>query len=404
MSNILQTSCGQLARAIFLIFGSGLAILTSPNSVLANGGFDATSQPGQENNQGAPDELLCKNCPPSNGFAPLTPPSGFDPLTASSSVLSFYGIPPRPDPVKAPSAYAMWKRIVTAPATRITPELQPLDLYHGPNRAIATVGTPVNGVTPATSGNWSGYVVADSNDPFRQNNTIVEAVTEFIVPYVHQPSGTCTLSFEIAGSWVGFDGATGIGSTTSTDVLQAGVSAAANCLFGQVLSQSYFAWFEWFPLNSVQISNFPVRRGDDVFIEVWTTSPTQGFAFVYNVSTQKSVTIAISPPAGVSLTGDSVEWIVEAPTTSRGQSALPAYSAIPMEDCFATIFSQFPTIYAPGNTPEGAIYSVTMLNQHGAAISDAYTTPANVLTYVDPQNSTNGRLGSAVWFLYNPHP
>jgi hypothetical protein len=59
------------------------------------------------------------------------PPAGFDPNTASDKELTRYGFPPRPDPEKAPEAYAHWRKLVSVPRIA-NPTLQQTTIYNGP--------------------------------------------------------------------------------------------------------------------------------------------------------------------------------------------------------------------------------------------------------------------------------
>lgn len=47
-------------------------------------------------------------------------------------------------------------------------------------------------------------------------------------------------------------------------------------------TSTYNIWCEWFPNSEVDVINMPVSAGDEVFTEVWHTSPTQGVAFIVN--------------------------------------------------------------------------------------------------------------------------
>ena len=47
-------------------------------------------------------------------------------------------------------------------------------------------------------------------------------------------------------------------------------------------SPYYSAWYEWYPYGEVRISSLPVAAGDDIFVEVWHTSSTQGYAYLVN--------------------------------------------------------------------------------------------------------------------------
>jgi len=63
-------------------------------------------------------------------------PSGFDPRTASDEELRRYGLPPRPDPHKAPEAYSRWQALVSVPR-KANPKLQPTTIYNGPAQSAS---------------------------------------------------------------------------------------------------------------------------------------------------------------------------------------------------------------------------------------------------------------------------
>ena len=69
------------------------------------------------------------------------PPAGFDPLTASDKELTRYGFPPRPDPEKAPEAYAHWQKLVSVPRIA-NPTLQQTTIYNGPAQHVPTKREP----------------------------------------------------------------------------------------------------------------------------------------------------------------------------------------------------------------------------------------------------------------------
>jgi hypothetical protein len=82
-----------------------------------------------------------------------------------------------------------------------------------------------------------------------------------------------------------------------------------------------------------------------VVVEVWSTSPTAGNAFLVNLSTQKYVSIQLTAPDGVQLTGGSAEWITERPSLSGIPTTLTNYVSEYISGAFAA--DNNGTTYAP---------------------------------------------------------
>ncbi len=333
---------------------------------------------------GPPKEVICDTCG-RYGYSPISPRANFDPLNASPAALDLYGFPPRPDPHQAPQAYAIWKEVVTANVTRITPVLVPTKMHSGPAR-ISSVSRPTqNGPTSVTSTNWSGYAINDTNNPFKATNTTIFA--RYVVPFVQQPYGTCSQTNYWDFMWVGIDG------WGTPDVLQAGVGAATNCSSGLSV-KSYFAWYEWYPAYAIEISNFPISPGDLVYVYVWTTSTTQGHTYIVDYTDNKAVSVDFGAPTGTQLAGNSLEWIVEAPTVGGTQALLANYVAQGWYNAYATVPSGSSTkTYTPGLNPTGYIYNIT-LQENSTDASYAYTTSNNDLTY-----GSSHLLGTGLWFF-----
>jgi hypothetical protein len=292
-------------------------------------------------------------------FTYASPPSGFDPLTASDDRLAAYGFPPRPDK-NAEGPYAAWEKAMKASKHRVVPVLKVTNRYHGPNIAVGKVED-----ASATSSNWSGMVDTTSVTSYGPSS-IVDIGSEFVVPVAAQANGVCTGGWDYSSSWVGIDG----WNANAPDVLQAGTESDAYCS-GGVTNANYDAWFEWFPYPETVISGFSVPPGTDMWVRVWSTTATAGHAYLLNYNTNTAVTIAFSAPPGTNLIGNSAEWIVERPGLgSGGLATLTNY----VSDYFSGSFASaetcgnfgFCTFYSP-ITP-GAI-AVTMLDNSGSPIS-----------------------------------
>jgi hypothetical protein len=311
--------------------------------------------------------------PPRGVIFPPMPLAGFDPVTASDQDLKFYGFPPRPDVTTNPSAYAHWHRMLSASKTRITPVVRETNVYHGPPRSLSpathkplfTQGSLTNpSVTNSTllgSQNWSGYAdVYSSSAPFLGTNSWVSA--EWVIPLAQQAPGTCSGGWEYSAQWLGFDG------INSNDVLQAGSTASAYCN-GSTTASDYNLWFEWYP-NPESTINLTVNPGDLIGVEVWYAGNQTGGTYWINYNTGVSTLMGFSAPTGTTFVGNSIEWIVEAPTVSGSQSILANYTAVPWDFAWGnstTTGAIYEPSYAPG--ADGTAYDIEMINTSDTVIS-----------------------------------
>lgn len=292
------------------------------------------------------------------------PPKDFVASTASDDDLARYGFPPRPDQRSHPKEYAVWQRIVAGQSSRIIPNLVQTQNRHGPAKIVAEAKTGATTIA-TTSTNWSGFAVVDSSNPFRSAGSQVGALIEV-------PKGFCNNIAANGGHssiWVGIDG------YGSNDVLQTGITADLSCPGGQIAQH---AWFEWFPNYEIAISNMPISPGDVFSADVWIAGG-KAFIGIENRNTNASFTLALDPPSGVTLVGNSVEWIVERYEINNKLQQLPNYYSVMMTDVLALTY---PTpnqlnVYYPGSSPTGVIYDITMLDDNGNPESTGYLVPYN---------------------------
>jgi hypothetical protein len=295
------------------------------------------------------------------------PPAGFDPITSSDAELAYNGFPPRPNQSAQPKAYATWVRAMKASKTRAVPKLEQTTILHGPIKP----GTPANPTAveyalPAAqasntsySYNWSGYVDFSGATSYG-SSSFYYLVNDFVVPVAEQAFGACTGGWDYGSAWNGIDG------WGSPDVLQAGIEFDAYCssFLGVTQRASYYsAWYEWYPYGEVRIGGFPIAPGDDMFVEVWHTSSTQGYAYLVNYNNNQAVEVGFTAYPGYALVGNSAEWVVERPTVGGSLATLTNYIMDPFWDAYAYTegYSKFFDIDEA--TP------VDMLDNNGAVIS-----------------------------------
>jgi Peptidase A4 family len=305
--------------------------------------------------------------PPVNGVSAVEPPPpGYDAEASSAAVNASFKLPPEPDPTKAPRTHEAWSRAVRAARNREAVTILPTTILHGPAKNKSrTAGDEANGTSTSSTLNWSGTSVVNGT------TANLEAVTAlFIVPTAHQALGQCADGWDYASLWPGIDGNGGPGGS---DVLQAGVNVNAFCAGNNVTQNQYYPWIEWYPYAETQVSSPTINPGDLVFIEVWSVSQTQGYAYFYNYSTDISGEYALTAPAGTVVYGSSVEWVVERPTVGSSFANLTNYIAAPWAEGVAWNYANpSPTTYSMGGNPSvGTLEQITMLDSSGNPISAA---------------------------------
>ncbi len=258
------------------------------------------------------------------------PPAGFDPINASDQDLQFYGFPPRPNQATDSDAYVAWAKAMRASKTRVVPQLVQTGILHGSLTAHQDRNaTAVKNAVPPPSPHENGLVTTSMTGYYVQSGATSYGSSSyyfiesyFVVPVAQQRSG-CSGGWEFASAWDGLDG------FGSPDILQAGVEFDAYCaLAGLSKSTYYSAWYEWYPYGEVRIGGFPVAPGNDIFVEVWHTSPTQGYAYLVNYTTNQSVVVGFTAYPGYPLRGNSAEWIVEDPGALINFGWIPFWNAV----------------------------------------------------------------------------
>jgi hypothetical protein len=85
----------------------------------------------------------------------------------------------------------------------------------------------------------------------------------------------------------------------------------------------------------VRISGLPITPGDDLFVEVWHTSSTQGYAYMVNYNNNQAVEVGFTAYPGYPLVGNSAEWVVERPSVGGSLANLTNYIMDPFWDAYA---------------------------------------------------------------------
>jgi hypothetical protein len=161
--------------------------------------------------------------------------------------------------------------------------------------------------------NWSGYA-ATATTPF------VAAQSTFTQPAVSCPvAGAWTLF------WVGFDG------FNNNTVEQAGT--AAQCGSGTNPQPTYYAWWEMYPTNTIQMMPITIKVGDNIQATVsYTASNAQYSLGVSDLTNKAHYTQMAYCAPGLTCDRQSAESIVERPSVGGVYTPLAKWGTMTLSN------------------------------------------------------------------------
>jgi hypothetical protein len=237
-------------------------------------------------------------------------PEGFDPLCASPEQLELYGFPPRPDKAKHAKHAARWEKLMLRRFKIVPPIFKIID-----RGCIPLARRMLKTAESSTSSNSCGAVITSTN--------FTEVWGEWIVPNPF-PSSSGEKTYP-SWAWIGIDSGLVAGTGQQVDV-----SSSSGTTRGA------WAWYEWYPALSVEISNFTVSFGDTIDCCVWATSDTTSTIRMSNWGSNVTTSFSITAPSGTTLQGDSVGWIMQGPDDGDGsQYAMPNIQTTFFSHCYA---------------------------------------------------------------------
>ncbi|KAF9050897.1 peptidase A4 family-domain-containing protein [Rhodocollybia butyracea] len=185
--------------------------------------------------------------------------------------------------------------------------------------SAAKVTTNEFAVQEELSSNWAGAIlIADTA-------TYVSVTGTFTVPNVLTDNDNV---MECAAAWVGIDGSTGCEGA----ILQTGIDF---CVASDEKTQSFDAWYEFFPADVNFFDGFPLSVGDSITATATVFTPTSGSLTLINNS--KDVTMSVNVTSSTaSLCQTNAEWIIEDYTSDP---ELPNWGTVTFTDAFATTLS-----------------------------------------------------------------
>lgn len=252
-----------------------------------------------------------------------TPPSSFDPLTASPDSLKKYGFPEKPSD---PNELATWNEHMKHAKNFIAPQLQIVTdhgHYQKPKLDKTTPSATVN------SGNWSGYKVEPN-----LGSAFTKISGDFFVPNV---SSSTVDSYEC--SWVG------LGGWNSTHLIQAGTeSDLTTHWYGN--TTNYYVWTEQLPDQPTEqkVSNFPVSPGDQMYVHIEYATHVDGSGntvgnttFYIENLTQSNYTYWVTSSVNAinDYDGSTAEWVDERPTVGGSLPNLAKFGSVNWTNLYA---------------------------------------------------------------------
>jgi hypothetical protein len=268
------------------------------------------------------------------------PPPGFDPRNASPQDLDKFFLPPRPDSVRAPHAFANWYRAMSPPLIFPDNQQDLRELFAlGPFRSRhREQGT--SSLSEESSRNWSGGYVRPRNF---DKMALVQGSWTAPQPAAPPGAGDGTYASSV---WVGLDGH----DPASRSMPQIGTGQYVNLAQG-IATNTVFAWWQWWQwgdLSTIQmpILSVPVNAGDTIYAQVHAVGINTAQFFIKNVSTGDCFPFAFvpqaPPPIGINaiaprIEGRTAEWIVERPTKpgTNQRFTLANYHQATFWDCNA---------------------------------------------------------------------
>jgi hypothetical protein len=208
-----------------------------------------------------------------------------------------FGVPSQ----TASTGPATVQSIAAVPGRRI-PESQNPALHARLNKALTN--TNVN-ASNSVEGyyNWSGYAATGTS-------SFNEAQSTFI-----QPTVTCPVAGAWTLFWVGFDG------FNNNTVEQAGT--AAQCSTGNKSQPIYYAWWEMYPTNTIQMMPITIKPGNTIQATVSYTASNANYSLnVTDLSNRQQYTTLTRCAANLTCARQSAEWIVERPTLNGSYTPL----------------------------------------------------------------------------------
>lgn len=228
-----------------------------------------------------------------------TPPTGFQPSTATSAALQEYGFPTRPSDA---ADIAAWQNALSA--------------YTSSSVIPASVSFPSgSGATTYYNSNWAGFTAGQSNS---QSNAFISVQADVTVPNTSPLHGStyCFNSGQVLFSWIGLGG-----TYANNDLVQQGVECND---YGSGTNLPDTAGFHpFYEFANTRLpqelcgSSAGIASGHVLYEqESYETSSSIANFYMEDLTTGLVWSCSVSPPVGWTFDGNTADYIVE-PVTSQ---------------------------------------------------------------------------------------
>lgn len=237
------------------------------------------------------------------------PPSTFDLSRASNADLSKYGIPILP--AAPPDVATRWNARLQSPFTIVSAEFSAYPIAKGKIR-------------------WAGGILGPASE-----NRVKWIEGAWVIPKAVRPPGGVSQRAYLTSTWIGIDGADAPVdvSLPSKDVLQAGCDLSVS----PSGSVDRIPWFQWYPDESVKITNFPLFAGEELNILILGPDAEGDAASLLFCNRNRRVTTLLSAKASADsaslFRGYSAEWIVESLNDIDGVPQLARFDPFQFTNC-----------------------------------------------------------------------
>lgn len=190
------------------------------------------------------------------------------------------------------------------------------------NKAVSS-GTSFSSLETDSNTQWAG---AGYQGLYNSGETLKGVSTTFNVLDASIPTDADTgLSTYYASAWIGIDGQESCTDISNPGLWQAGVDSMI-----EDGTLSFYAWYEWYPADTVVIDLGDISAGDLISMNLTASSGTKGTIVMENTSTGKSFTKTVTSDNEMCL--DTVEWIMEDVTSDDSSSGLAAFDTLTFAD------------------------------------------------------------------------
>lgn len=284
----------------------------------------------------------------------VTPPKGFDPLSATPAQLSEFDFPPRPD---AAVDLQQWTDAMSAYKSS-DPPTQAVPFF--------PVGLGTRYVTCPTYCPWGGWVAGTWQE---QSHHYTAVKSGFRVP---TNVGTCGSS-NITSFWIGLGGT----ATVNDSILQQGITCGDPTIWGG--GPSYHPFYEFANQGDAKpmcANGTLVLNATNIIYQnmSFQTSSNTAYFYMENQSTGKSISCHDTPPPGWSFNGNTADWAGEAIMDNAVQFNPVDFYNVRAElysnSTWVTIASQTHTATVDGQSSTIKCIYPSSLGTDGASFSD----------------------------------